>query len=128
MAGTAAAQPAFRPKERIIAKPGFNRYNTHRSGHWPSTCSSVVLVYGFSVFWLPLSKALHHRAGGLRCRTWALSLKSSRLNATGPFPCWADLHPVLHLPGCSAAIWGGWLEHAGPRKAGCLGAAGVVAC
>ena len=22
--------------------------------------------------------------------------------------------------GCSAAVWGGWLEHAGPRKAGVL--------
>src|SRR5437868_4313246 len=24
--------------------------------------------------------------------------------------------------GCSAAIWGGWLEHAGPRKAGVVSA------
>src|SRR5919206_2929067 len=43
-------------KERIIAKPGFNRWLVP-----PAALAihlSIGMAYGFSVFWLPLSKAI----------------------------------------------------------------------
>lgn len=56
VAGTAAAQPAFLSKERIIAKPGFNRWLVPPAALAIHLC--IGMAYGFSVFWLPLSKAL----------------------------------------------------------------------
>ena len=56
VAGTDAAQPAFLSKERIIAKPGFNRWLVPPAALAIHLC--IGMAYGFSVFWLPLSKAL----------------------------------------------------------------------
>ena len=56
VAGAAAAQPAFLSKERIIAKPGFNRWLVPPAALAIHLC--IGMAYGFSVFWLPLSKAL----------------------------------------------------------------------
>ena len=55
-AGSTAAQPAFLSKERIIAKPGFNRWLVPPAALAIHLC--IGMAYGFSVFWLPLSKAL----------------------------------------------------------------------
>ena len=54
--GLSAAQPAFLSKERIIAKPGFNRWLVPPAALAIHLC--IGMAYGFSVFWLPLSKAL----------------------------------------------------------------------
>ena len=43
-------------KERIIARPGFNRWLVP-----PAALAihlSIGMAYGFSVFWLPLSRAI----------------------------------------------------------------------
>jgi MFS family permease len=37
-------------------------------------------------------------------------------------PARLDVHAVLRRPGLSAALWGGWLERVGPRKAGVVAA------
>ena len=50
------SQPAFLSKERIIAKPGFNRWLVPPAALAIHLC--IGMAYGFSVFWLPLSKAL----------------------------------------------------------------------
>ena len=55
-AGSTAAQPAFLSKERIIPKPGFNRWLVPPAALAIHLC--IGMAYGFSVFWLPLSKAL----------------------------------------------------------------------
>ena len=55
-AGITAAQPAFLSKERIIAKPGFNRWLVPPAALAIHLC--IGMAYGCSVFWLPLSKAL----------------------------------------------------------------------
>ena len=54
--GLKADQPAFLSKERIIAKPGFNRWLVPPAALAIHLC--IGMAYGFSVFWLPLSKAL----------------------------------------------------------------------
>ena len=46
----------FLDKERIIAGPGFNRWLVPPAALAIHLC--IGMAYGFSVFWLPLSKAL----------------------------------------------------------------------
>jgi MFS family permease len=108
-------------KGRIFAGPGFNRWLVPPAALCIHLC--IGMAYGFSVFWLPLSRAV-----GLK----------------QPLACPDDMSFFAHLfattcdwkiselgwmytlffvfLGGSAAIWGGWLEHAGPRKAGFVAA------
>jgi hypothetical protein len=55
-AGTLASAPSFLSKERIIARPGFNRWLVPPAALAIHLC--IGMAYGFSVFWLPLSQAL----------------------------------------------------------------------
>ena len=43
-------------RERIIAKPGFNRWLVPPAALCIHLC--IGMAYGFSVFWLPLSRAI----------------------------------------------------------------------
>ena len=52
----------FLSKERIIAGPGFNRWLVPPAALAIHLC--IGMAYGFSVFWLPLSKALGIKDGG----------------------------------------------------------------
>ena len=108
-------------KERIIAGPGFNRWLVP-----PAALAihlSIGMAYGFSVFWLPLSRAI---------------------GITQPVSCPADMGFVARILattcdwkistlgwmytlffvflGSSAAVFGRWLEREGPRKAGVVAA------
>ncbi|CUX41709.1 OFA family MFS transporter [Agrobacterium deltaense] len=114
-----AAQAGFLDRERIIARPGFNRWLVPPAALAIHLC--IGMAYGFSVFWLPLSKALP--ATDPSCSSLTL------LGALFTTECkWrvADLGWIYTLffvlLGCSAAIWGGWLERVGPRKAGFVSA------
>jgi MFS family permease len=80
------------------------------------------MAYGFSVFWLPLSLALGiERPVSCPDMNWVGSLFTRTCD-------W----PVSHLDwtyklffvflGSSAALFGGWLERVGPRKAGVVSA------
>jgi MFS family permease len=108
-------------RERIIARPGFNRWLVP-----PAALAihlSIGMAYGFSVFWLPLSRAV---------------------GITEPVPCPSSMSFISQILatncdwkistlgwmytlffvflGSSAAVFGRWLEHAGPRKAGVVAA------
>jgi len=48
--------PGLLDKERIIAGPGYNRWLVPPAALAIHLC--IGMAYGFSVFWLPLSKAL----------------------------------------------------------------------
>ncbi len=110
-------------KERTIASPGYNRWLVPPCALAIHLC--IGMAYGFSVFWLPLSKAL--AAGGTGIATcgpevgfFAELFTTScdwRVSTLG----WMYTLFFVFL-GCSAAIWGGWLERAGPRKAGLVSA------
>jgi MFS family permease len=93
-------------KDRIIARPGFNRWLVP-----PAALAihlSIGMAYGFSVFWLPLSRAIGitHSAPD----DWKLSSLG-----------WMFTLFFVVL-GSSAALWGAWLEREGPRKAGVVAA------
>src|SRR5271168_356048 len=117
-AGTVpGAEAGILDRAHTIAKPGFNRWLVPPAALCIHLC--IGMAYGFSVFWLPLSRAV-----GSKCPAG-----SGILNALFTTSCdWlvADLNWVFTLfivvLGVSAAAWGGWLERAGPRKAGVIAA------
>src|SRR5271170_7948426 len=108
-------------KERIIAGPGFNRWLVPPAALCIHLCIGV--AYGFSVFWLPLSRAV-----GLKQSTACPADMSfiAHLFATNCDWKISELGWMFTLffvaLGSAAAVWGGWLEHAGPRKAGFVAA------
>ena len=56
----------FLSKERIVAGPGFNRWLVPPAALCIHLC--IGMAYGFSVFWLPLTKALGHHQVRSRVR------------------------------------------------------------
>src|SRR5450631_574549 len=119
--GTDAAAPGILERERIIAKPGFNRWLVPPAALAIHLC--IGMAYGFSVFWVPLGRAvgITTPAGKpLACPGDAttflgkVGITSHALFATECDWTQFDLGWMFTLffvfLGCSAAIWGGWLE------------------
>jgi MFS family permease len=108
-------------KERIIAGPGFNRWLVPPAALAIHLC--IGMAYGFSVFWLPLSKALGI-SSAVKCGPevgFFAEIFSSTCDWKISTLGW--MYTLFFvLLGSSAAIWGGWLERAGPRKAGVVSA------
>mgnify|MGYP003617739209 FL=1 len=120
-AGSLASQPAFLSKERIIAKPGFNRWLVPPAALAIHLC--IGMAYGFSVFWLPLSKALGVTAPVACAPDMSFIAQVFSSQCDWPISMLGWIYTLFFIfLGCSAAVWGGWLEHAGPRKAGVVSA------
>jgi MFS family permease len=117
----APSAPSLLDREATIATPGFNRWLVPPAALAIHLC--IGMAYGFSVFWLPLSQSI-----GIS-KAVACPAGSGLMTALFTTACdWkvADLGWMYTLffvlLGSSAAIWGGWLERAGPRKAGVVAA------
>lgn len=116
---TTAALPAsgFLSRERTIAGPGFSRWMVPPAALAIHLC--IGMAYGFSVFWLPLSKAIGITES-VACPA-DISFIGRLLSTTCDWKLnilgWTYTLFFVFL-GSAAAIWGGWLERAGPRKAG----------
>ncbi len=108
-------------KERIIAKPGFNRWLVPPAALAIHLC--IGMAYGFSVFWLPLSKAVGIDAA-IACGTdMGFFARITSASCDWQISELQWMYTLFFvLLGCSAAIWGGWLERVGPRKAGFVAA------
>ncbi|MCW2274399.1 MFS transporter [Rhodoblastus acidophilus] len=113
--------PHWLDREYTVAKPGFNRWLVPPAALAIHLC--IGMAYGFSVFWLPLSQSI-----GVT-KAVACPADTGLLTALFTTSCdWkvADLGWMYTLffvlLGSSAALWGGWLERAGPRKAGLVAA------
>jgi MFS family permease len=117
VAASGGRTPGWLARERIIAGPRFNRWLAPPAALAIHLC--IGMAYGFSVFWLPMSKLV---PGAPSCGAgFFAQLFASSCNWTVP----AVTHifeTFIAMLGISAAIWGGWLEHAGPRKAGFIAA------
>src|SRR6202162_4799653 len=93
-------------RDRIAAPPGFNRWLGP-----PAALAihlSIGMAYGFSVFWLPLSRAIgitHAAPDDWKISTlgWMFTL-------------------FFVVLGSSAALFGAWAERQGPRKSGVIAA------
>jgi MFS family permease len=94
--------PAFLNYERSVAKPGFNRWLVPPAAL--AVHLSIGQAYAFSVFKIPLTRVvgITESAPG---RDW-----------TQPQLAWVFSIAMAFL-GLSAAVFGKWLERAGPRKA-----------
>jgi len=107
-------------KRHIIAREGFNRWLVPPAALAIHLC--IGMAYGFSVFWLPLSRAIGIDRS-VECA--GMGLGQALFTTTCDWRI-ADLGWMYTLffvlLGISAATWGGWLERAGPRKAGVVSA------
>lgn len=122
----------FLDKENTVAKPGFNRWLVP-----PAALAihlSIGMAYGFSVFWKPLGNALTDSSGvpvaacaagattfGDKLAGTAKALFATDCNWT-QFDLGWMFTLFFVLLGCSAAVFGGWLEREGPRKTGFVSA------
>ena len=103
-------------KERTIAGPGFNRWLVP-----PAALAihlSIGMAYGFSVFWLPLSKAIGIKES-IACGPevgFFQELFVTQCDWSISTLGWMFTLFFVFL-GSSAALWGGWLDHVGPRRA-----------
>jgi MFS family permease len=110
-------------KKRTVAGPGFNRWIVPPAALAVHLC--IGMAYGFSVFWLPLSRELSIAGMGSGSCPPEMSFISEmfttacdwRVSSLG----WIYTLFFIFL-GCAAAAWGGWLERVGPRKAGVVSA------
>ena len=124
--------PGVLDRERIIATAGFNRWMVPPAALAIHLC--IGMAYGFSVFWKPLQGALVGTDGKAlaECSAGAQTFSekaAGTLRALTATDCnWSQFDLgwmytfFFVLLGVSAAIWGGWLERAGPRKAGVVSA------
>ena len=98
--------PGLLDRERIVAGPGFNRWLVPPAALAIHLC--IGQAYAFSVFKLPLTKAIGITQSGPD--DW-----------TQKQLAWAFTIAIVFL-GLSAAVFGKWLERAGPRKSGVVAA------
>ncbi|BES69555.1 OFA family MFS transporter [Marinobacter nanhaiticus D15-8W] len=109
----------FFARESTIAGPSFNRWLVPTAALAIHLC--IGMAYGFSVFWLPMSNEIANAPASCANIGLMQALTTTTCN-------WSVAHVTyvfgifIAMLGVSAAIWGAWLEHAGPRKAGCIAA------
>lgn len=105
-------------RERTIAGPRFNRWLVPPAALAIHLC--IGMAYGFSVFWLPMSKLV---PGAPSCEQLGFFAQLFAASCNWTVPAVTHIFETfIAMLGISAAIWGGWLEHAGPRKAGFIAA------
>jgi len=114
------AGTGFLDKERTIATAGFNRWLVPPAALCIHLC--IGMAYGFSVFWLPLSRAIGLTAPKA-CPDISLAQELFTTTCDWKVASMGWMFTLFFVVlGVSAAIWGGWLERVGPRKAGFVAA------
>ncbi|WP_029003827.1 OFA family MFS transporter [Azorhizobium doebereinerae] len=111
----------FLSRERTVAEAHFNRWLVPPAALAIHLC--IGMAYGFSVFWLPLSRAVGV-SQPIACpsdMTFLARIVATTCDWQISMLGWTYTLFFVLL-GCSAALFGGWLEHAGPRKAGLVSA------
>jgi MFS family permease len=115
-----ASAAGFFDRATIVAKLGFNRWLIPPCALAIHLC--IGMAYGFSVFWLPLSRSIGI-SKPVACQ--GMTLGQALVTTTCDWRV-SDLTWTYSLffvvLGSAAALWGGWLEKAGPRKAGVVAA------
>jgi MFS family permease len=107
-------------RERIIATAGFNRWLVPPAALCIHLC--IGMAYGFSVFWLPLSRAIGLTAPKV-CADMTIAQELFTTTCDWRVSSLNIMYTLFFVVlGVSAALWGGWLERAGPRKAGVVAA------
>ncbi|MET3116761.1 MFS family permease [Undibacterium sp. GrIS 1.8] len=108
-------------KERTIAGEGFNRWLVPPAALAIHLC--IGMAYGFSVFWLPLSKAIGIDKPLACASDVGLLQELFASDCDWKISTLTLMYTLFFIfLGSSAALFGGWLERAGPRKAGVVSA------
>ena len=108
-------------KERTVAGPGFNRWLVPPAALAIHLC--IGMAYGFSRV-LAADDASCIATPDAICpkdASWTTDLSTTTCNWTVPSVSFMFTLFIAFL-GIAAAIWGGWLERVGPRKAGFIAA------
>ena len=92
---------SFLDREAIVAKPGYSRWMFPPAAIAVQMC--IGQVYAFSVFNVPLTRLIG-KTQSVKDQDWTI-----------PQVGWI-YSIALILLGCSAAIFGKWVERSGPRK------------
>jgi len=117
----AAPSGGFLDRSNTIAKPGFNRWLVPPAALAIHLC--IGMAYGFSVFWLPLSKAIGITNPVACAKDIGFFAEIFSTTCDWKISNLGWMYTLFFVfLGSSAAIWGGWLEKAGPRKAGVVAA------
>lgn len=106
-------------KASTIAGENFNRWLVPPSALAIHLC--IGMAYGFSVFWLPMTKLVGGASPECVQQSWVADMFSTQCNWSVPEVS-VTFTLMIFMLGLSAALWGGWLEHAGPRKSGFIAA------
>jgi MFS family permease len=118
--GLVGSGPGLLERNRIIAKAGFNRWLIPPAALCIHLC--IGMAYGFSVFWLPLSRAIGITTAKT-CPDMTLVQELFTTTCDWRIASMGWMFTLFFVAlGVSAAIWGGWLERVGPRKAGVVAA------
>ncbi|MEO6078859.1 MAG: OFA family MFS transporter [Steroidobacteraceae bacterium] len=108
-------------RERIIAGPHFNRWLIPPAALAIHLC--IGMAYGFSVFWLPLSRSIGISAAHACAPDTTVWTYLTATNCDWPVSMLGWTYTLFFVVlGSSAALFGHWLETAGPRKAGVVAA------
>jgi MFS family permease len=115
------SSPGFLTKERTVAGPAFSRWLVPPAALAIHLC--IGMAYGFSVFWLPLSKAVGITQSVACPKDFGIfdQIFASTCDWKISMLGWTYTLFFVFL-GSAAAIMGGWLERVGPRKAGVVSA------
>lgn len=107
-------------RERTIAGPKFNRWLVP-----PAALAihlSIGMAYGFSVYWLPMTHLVTN-PDMATCRNLGFFQELFTTSCNWTVPAVNHIFETfIAILGVAAAFWGGWLEHAGPRRAGFIAA------
>ncbi len=104
-------------RERIIAPPGYNRWLVPPAALAIHLC--IGMAYGFSVFWLPLSRAIGITAPQACPADAGFFQQLVTVTCDWKISMLSIMYSLFFFfLGSSAAVFGGWLERVGPRRAG----------
>lgn len=111
--------PGFLDRDRIVAGPRFTRWLVPPAALAIHLC--IGMAYGMSVFWLPMTRLIPNAPATCAGMSFSAELFTTTCNWT--VPSVTHIFEIfIAVLGIAAAIWGGWLEHAGPRRAGFIAA------
>jgi MFS family permease len=113
--------PGFFTKERTVAGPAFSRWLVPPAALAIHLC--IGMAYGFSVFWLPLSKAVGITHSVACPKDFGIFAQITATTCDWKISMLGWTYTLFFVfLGSAAAIMGGWLERVGPRKAGVVSA------
>jgi len=107
-------------REHTVARAGFNRWLVPPAALCIHLC--IGMSYGLSVFWLPLSRAIGIDKS-VACPSPSVIGDLFTTTCDWQVTNLLIIFTIgIVMLGLSAAVFGGWLERAGPRKAGVVAA------